>query len=326
MKLATLRSGGRDGTLAMVSRDLSRMVPATGIAATMQEALDRWTEVEGALSALSDRLNGGAVPTAEPFEASRCMAPLPRAWQWLDASAYKSHGDLMAQVFGIENPQSDRPLMYQGVSDTFYGPTEPVPFPSEADGIDFEGEFGIVTDQVPMGVTSAEAEGHIRLIVQINDWSLRVLAPVEMKTGFGWVQAKPPCSVAPVAVTPDELGDAWQDGRVALPLHVWWNDRKFGAAEGQAMSFGFTDLIAHAARTRRLCAGTILGSGTVSNANFREVGSSCIAERRAIELLDEGKPTTGYMRFGDTVRMEVLDRAGRSVFGAIDQRIVQAGS
>jgi fumarylacetoacetate (FAA) hydrolase len=211
--------------------------------------------------------------------------------------------------------------MYQGMSHTFYGPTEDVPLPSEADGIDFEGEFGIITDEVPMGVSTQEALAHIKLIVQINDWSLRAIAPVEMKTGFGWVQAKPACSMAPVAVTPDELGDRWRDGRVDLPFQVWWNGEKFGEAQGYPMAFGFHELVAHAARTRRLVAGTIVGSGTISNQNYREVGSCCIAERRAIEMIDKGSAQTPFMSFGDRVRMEVRNTDGALVFGAIDQKV-----
>jgi fumarylacetoacetate (FAA) hydrolase len=230
----------------------------------------------------------------------------------------------MSKVFGMDDPPRDRPLMYQGVSDHFYGPCESVPFRSEADGIDFEGEFGVIVDEVPMGVTPDQAMQHIRLVVQINDWSLRVLAPVEMKTGFGWVQAKPPCSSAPVAVSPDELGSAWKNGRVALDLLVDWNGKRFGAANGEAMSFGFHELVAHAAATRSLVAGTIIGSGTVSNENYRDVGSSCIAERRGIEIVDQGKPQTGFMKFGDRVRMEATDLDGGPLFGVIDQEVVRA--
>jgi len=228
----------------------------------------------------------------------------------------------MQKAFNLPPIETDAPLMYQGMSHQFLGPYEEVPAPSEADGIDFEGEFGVITDVVPMGVSVAEAAGHIKLIVQINDWSLRVIAPVEMKTGFGWVRAKPACSVAPFAVTPDELGSGWRDHRVCLDLQIDWNGRRFGAANGSAMEFGFDELVAHAAYSRSLAAGTIIGSGTVSNENCREVGSSCIAERRGIEIIDLGAPTTGFMRFGDSVRMEAEPVAGCSPFGAIDQRVV----
>lgn len=231
----------------------------------------------------------------------------------------------MDKVFGMEKTERHpKPLMYQGVSDTFYPPVADVPFVSTDDGIDFEGEFAVVTDAVPMSTGKALAAGHIRLVVQINDWSLRKLAPIEMKTGFGWVQAKPPCGAAPVAVTPDELGPHWRDCRVDLPLAVRWNGRPFGAANGYAMSFGFDDLVAHAAYSRALTPGTIIGSGTVSNPTYRTVGSSCIAERRGIELLDHGEATTGYMGFGDTVSMEVLLPDGTPVFGELRQRVVRA--
>lgn len=230
----------------------------------------------------------------------------------------------MQEVFKLPPVPRERPLMYQGVSDKFYDGHEDIPFPTEEDWIDFEGEFGVVTDEVKMGTSAEFSLEHIRLIVLINDWSLRRLAPVEMKTGFGWIQAKPPCSVAPVAVTPDELGNCWANGRVSLPLNVWWNERKFGAANGKEMGFGFHELVAHAATTRTLVAGTIIGSGTVSNANFREVGSSCIAERRGIEIVDGGEAKTPYMNFGDRVRMEALLPDGTPLFGSIDQRVVRA--
>jgi fumarylacetoacetate (FAA) hydrolase len=254
------------------------------------------------------------------------MAPLPRAWQWLDGSAFQSHGDLMATVFCTERHAYDeRPLMYQGLSDRFLPATADVPVPSEQDGIDFEGEFGVITDAVPMGTPKAEAAGHIRLVVLINDWSLRRIAPVEMKTGFGWIQAKPACSVAPIAVTPDELGEGWRD--VQMRLEVDWNGQRFGAAHGGAMAFGFDDLVAHAAYSRDLVPGTLIGSGTVSNPDYRTVGSSCIAERRAIEMLDEGAARTPYMAFGDRVRLVARFDDGRDgPFGAIDQRVVRAGS
>lgn len=324
MKLATLPDGTRDGRLVVVSRDLKHAVFAGDIAPTLQHALEHWSDAAARLGTLYQALCAGRAPEAMAFDPGAALAPLPRAWQWLDGSAFQSHGDLMAKVFKIDNPHSDRPLMYQGLSDRFLAPREDVRLPSEADGIDFEGEFGVITDEVPMGSSPEAAAQHIRLIVQINDWSLRTLAPIEMKTGFGWIQAKPACSMAPVAVTPDELGAAWKDGRVALPLKVWWNGREFGAANGYAMAFSFPQLVAHAARTRRLCAGTVIGSGTVSNENYREVGSSCIAERRGIELVDLGKAQTSYMRFGDTVRMEAALADGALLFGAIDQRVVEA--
>lgn len=323
MKLATIADGSRDGRLIVVSRDLTRAAPANDIARTMQDALDRWTEVEPRLRARAEDLAAGTAADAFDFAQNAALAPLPRAWQWLDGSAFHSHGDLMQTVFKMDPTPKDRPLMYQGVSDTFHSATADIPFTSEADGIDFEGEFGVIVDETPMGVTPEQATGYIRLIVQINDWSLRVLAPVEMKTGFGWVQAKPPCSMAPVAVTPDELGVAWRDGRVDLPLVVDLNGERFGAASGYPMAFSLPELVAHAARTRRLCAGTIIGTGTVSNEDYRVVGSSCIAERRGIEIVDLGEPRTGFMKFGDRIRMEARLADG-PLFGAIDQTVVPA--
>ena len=318
MKLATIENGTPDGALVVVSADGSRHLPAA--IATLQAAIESWETSEPALRALAARLDAGE---GDSTDGLAFAAPLPRAWQWLDGSAYRSHGELMETLFGTEPPPPGRPLMYQGLSHQFLSATADVPLPREEDGIDFEGEFGVITDFVPMGITPEQALGHIKLLVQINDWSLRALAPVEMKTGFGWIHAKPACSVAPFAVTPEVLGDAWSEGRVHLPLTVDWNGERFGNAEGGPMEFGFHELVAHAASTRSLCAGTIIGSGTVSNSNFREIGSSCIAERRGIEMLDEGKPRTGFMHFGDTVRMEARLRDGGLLFGAIDQKVVK---
>jgi fumarylacetoacetate (FAA) hydrolase len=244
-------------------------------------------------------------------------------WQWLDGSAFQTHADLMQVAFGTERIEHEKPLMYQGMSDRFYGPTEPVPFADETHGIDFEGEFGVVVDAVPMGTSAAEAMGHIKLLLQINDWSLRALAVPEMKTGFGWIQAKPACSMAPFAVTPDSLGEAWRDGRVCLDLLVEWNGQPFGRANGREMAYGFHELVAHAAATRDLVAGTIIGSGTIANVNYAEVGSSCISERRAIEIIAEGKPTTPFMRFGEMCRMQALTPDDWAPFGTIEQRVVR---
>jgi fumarylacetoacetate (FAA) hydrolase len=319
MKLATLHDGTPDGALVVISADTTRYLPAGEIAATLQSALELWPAVAPRLAALADRLAAGE---GQPTAAARFAAPLPRAWQWLDGSAFASHGALMQQAFGLPPIETNLPLMYQGMSHQFLGPRDDVPLPSETDGIDFEGEFAIVTDAVPMAISAADALGHVRLVVQLNDWSLRTIAPVEMKTGFGWIQAKPACSVAPFAVTPDELGDAWRDGRVCLDLAIDWNGMRFGNANGAPMAFGFHELIAHAARTRALPAGTMIGSGTVSNPNYRAVGSSCIAERRGIEIVDEGAPRTAFMRFGDSVKMEARDLDGAPLFGVIDQRVV----
>ncbi len=314
MRLATLRNGSRDGRLVKISGDGRHYADASAVAATLQEVMERWDELAPRLEALPE----GTLP----LDAAAVLAPLPRAWQWLDGSAYRSHGDLMDQLLGIKVERSGLPLMYQGVSDRFYAPTEDVVMAGEEFGIDFEGEFGVIVDHVPMGTSAAEALRHIKLLVQINDWSLRTLARPEMQTGFGWVQAKPPCSMAPFAVTPAELGSQWRNGRVCLDLEVHWNGQRFGNANGEPMEFGFHELVAHAARTRDLVAGTIIGSGTVSNENFREIGSSCIAERRGIEVVDTGAAKTGFMKFGDRVRMQAHAADGSAPFGAIDQKVV----
>lgn len=314
MRLATLSNGSADGELVVVSRDAQRCLPAGG---TLQRAIERWPIAERQLRGLETLLEqGGGVA----LDHDRLLAPLPRAWQWLDGSAFPQHGELMQKAFHLPPIETDRPLMYQGLSDRFLSGTQDVPLPSEADGIDFEGEYGIITDAVPMGTSAEAAIGHVKLVLLINDWSLRAIAPIEMKTGFGWVQAKPACAVAPFAVTPDELGDAWQDGRIHLPLEVQVNGQWFGHPHGREMQFGFHELVAHAARTRDLVAGTIIGSGTVSNADYDAVGSSCLSERRAIEMIAAGKPETPFLRFGDRVRME----AQGGPFGTIDQQVVQA--
>ncbi|MED5611372.1 MULTISPECIES: fumarylacetoacetate hydrolase family protein [Pseudomonas] len=326
MKLATLDDGSRDGRLLVVSRDLQRAVEAGGIAATLQAALEHWEAVEPGLQRLYQRLNANELADAFALDPTRLAAPLPRAWQWLDGSCFLSHGELMQKAFNLEPiaGADSIPLMYQGAGDDFLGPRADIPLPSEAHGIDFEGEFAVLVDAVPMGCPAECALARVRLVLQLNDVSLRALAPREMKTGFGFLQAKPASSFAPVAVTPDELGEAWRDGRVHLPLQVEWNGEWFGHPHGGAMHFGFHQLIAHAVLTRRLSAGTLVGSGTVSNAD-RSVGSACIAERRAIETIAQGAPRTGFMRFGDRVRMEARGPDGEVLFGAIDQRVVQGG-
>lgn len=312
MILATLDNGTPDGRLVIVSPDRTHyaLVPV----ANMQAALDDWQAVEPVLRAISQ--------FPAPLDPAAIAAPLRRAWQWLDGSVYSTHAELMQIAFGLPPLDTDRPLMYQGMSDRFYGPLEDVILPSEDHGIDFEGEFGVITDRVPMGTDAVTALDHVKLIVQINDWSLRTLAPIEMKTGFGWVQAKPACSMAPFAVTPEELGAAWHDGRVGLDLHIQWNGRDFGHANGRPMLFGFGELIAHAALSRDLVAGTIIGSGTVSNADYAKVGSSCISEVRAIEMIAGGRPETGFMKFGDRVRMEARAADGSTPFGLIEQRVI----
>lgn len=325
MKFATLPNATLDGRLIVVSTDLTRAVDATAIAPSLLHALQHWAEVEVPLQALYQDLNAGRAAAAFAFEPARCTAPLPRSPQWLDSSAFLNHGRLMERAFNMPPiPDFDSvPVMYQGASDDFLGPCEDVPLPSEADGIDYEGEFGVIVDAVPMAATPAQALARVRLLVQINDWSLRVLGAREMKTGFGWIQAKPSTSFAPVAVTPDELGDAWRDGRVHLALHVERNGERFGDPHGGEMNFGFDALIAHAARTRRIKAGTVIGSGTISNVD-RAAGSACIAERRVIEILDQGEASTPFMHFGERVRMQALDPDGSAPFGTIDQRVVPA--
>jgi fumarylacetoacetate (FAA) hydrolase len=303
-----------DGELVVVSDDGTRCVPARARWPSLLAAIAAWDEAEGGLRALADC-------AGEPLDPATLRAPLPRSWQWLDGSAFQTHADLMQVAFGTAKIEHDKPLMYQGMSDRFLGPNEPVPFPDEAHGIDFEGEFGVIVDHVPMGTSAADGMDHIKLLVQINDWSLRALAVPEMKTGFGWIQAKPACSMAPFAVTPDELGSGWQDGRVCLDLVVEWNGKPFGRANGREMAFGFHELVAHAAATRDLVAGTIIGSGTVANAHYAEAGSSCISERRAIEIIADGKPATPFMRFGDTCRMQALTADDRAIFGAIEQEV-----
>jgi fumarylacetoacetate (FAA) hydrolase len=326
VKFATLKDGTPDGRLLVVSRDLARAVIAASVAPTLQSALENWAGSEPKLQGLYQELNEGRAAGSFALDPAQLAAPLPRTWQWLDASAFHSHGDLLEKVFKLEPPADKRtiPLMYQGAGDDFLGPRDDVPLPSDQDGMDFEGEVGAIVDRVPMGSSAEQAASHIRLLVLINDWSLRVLAGREVKTGFGFLQSKPSTSFGPVAVTPEELGAAWQDGRLQLPVRVVWNDTEFGHPHCGQMGFSFSQLVAHAARTRNLSAGTIVGSGTISNAEFRQVGSACIAERRGIELSDAGKPQTDYMKYGDRVRIEMFDAAGQSIFGAIDQRVVPA--
>jgi fumarylacetoacetate (FAA) hydrolase len=324
MKLASYRNGQPDGCLVLVSRDLASAVDVSAIAPNLLHAIQHWEEVAPQLEQLSDLLNSGRAPRAAAFEPARCMAPLPRSFQWCDASAFLNHGRLMERAFNTEPiPEFDTvPVMYQGASDDFLGPQDDVALPDEALGIDFEGEFGVIVGRVPMGASPREALGCVRLLVQINDWSLRALGPREMKSGFGFLQAKPSTSFAPVAITPDELGPDWAGGRIHLDLEVEWNGQAFGHPNGREMNFDFGQLIAHAARTRKLGAGTIIGSGTVSNAE-RAVGSACIAERRVIEILDHGEVRTGFMRFGDRVRMAARTTDGGKPFGTIDQKVVQ---
>ena len=331
MKLGSLKEGGRDGTLIVVSRDLSRAVRATGIAPTLQQALEDWSNAAPRLAGVYEALQASAAATVngEPvfaLDPVALAAPLPRAYEFVDGSAYLPHVARVRKARGAEVPESfyTDPLMYQAVSAGVLGPRDPVRVADAAYGIDLEAELVIVTDDVPQGVSAADAAGHIQLVGLVNDVSLRNLIPGELAKGFGFLQSKPRSALGPVFVTPDELGDAWRGSRVHLPLLTHVNGAWFGAPEaGVDMQFDFAQLVAHAAKTRPLSAGTIVGSGTVANEDT-SLGASCFAERRTVETLRDGKPSTPFMAFGDTVRIEMLDAAGASVFGAIEQRIEPA--
>jgi fumarylacetoacetate (FAA) hydrolase len=331
MKLASLKDG-RDGQLVVVSNDLTRCVSAASVAATMQAALDDWANTRPALEAISTDLEAGG---GDAFDQSACASPLPRAYQWADGSAYVNHVELVRKARGAELPESfwTDPLMYQGGSDSFIGPRDDIPLADEAWGIDFEAEVTVVTDDVPMGVSASDAVKHIKLIMLVNDVSLRGLIPGELAKGFGFFQSKPSSAFSPVAITPDELGESWQDAKVHLPLLSFLNDKAFGKPEaGIDMTFDFGQLVAHAAKSRPLSAGAIVGSGTVSNLLDGSpgkpiadggVGYSCIAEIRTIETINDGKPVTPFMRFGDRVRIEMNNANGKSIFGTIDQVVTK---
>jgi fumarylacetoacetate (FAA) hydrolase len=324
MKLASLRKG-RDGALHVVSRDLKSCVDVAHIAPTLQSALDQWADIAPRLGRIFELLNEGTVKGARAFDANVCSAPLPRAYQWADGSAYVTHVELVRKARGAEMPPSfwTDPLMYQGGSDGFLGPTDPIVMADESWGIDFEAEVAVITDDVPMSAAGSAAERHIKLLMLVNDVSLRNLIPAELAKNFGFFQSKPASAFSPVAVSPDELGEAWHDAKVHLPLIVDFNGARFGAPHaGIDMTFSFADLIAHAAKTRALCAGSIIGSGTVSNKDALR-GSCCLAERRTREQLEYGAPKTAFMRFGDRVRIEMMDLHGVSIFGAIDQQVVE---
>jgi fumarylacetoacetate (FAA) hydrolase len=325
MKLASIAGPGRDGALVVVSRDLARATRAARVAPTLQAALDDWARARPALESLAQELESGRADSFA-FDPEQALAPLPRAFHWVDGSAYVNHVELVRKARGAEMPASfwTDPLVYQGGSDDFLPPTADAPFASEDWGIDLEGEVAVVTDDVPMGTDARAARGHIVLLMLVNDWSLRNLIPAELAKGFGFYQSKPATAFSPVAVTPDELGAAWRDAKLHLPLVVQVNGRPFGQPHaGTDMTFDFGQLIAHAAKTRRLGAGAIVGSGTVSNYD-RSKGSTCIAERRMLEALEQGQAVTPFLSFGDRVRIEMLDAAGRSIFGAIDQRVARA--
>ena len=333
MKLATYKDGSRDGQLVVVSRDLGSAHYATGIASRLQQALDDWGFLSPQLQDLYDSVNAGRARHAFPFDPTQCMAPLPRAYQWADGSAYLNHVELVRKARNAEVPESfyTDPLMYQGGSDDFIGPTDPVVVASEAFGIDFEAEIAVVTADVKMGASPEQALDGIRLVMLANDVSLRNLIPAELAKGFGFFQSKPATAFSPVAVTPDELGEAWIGGRVHLTLQSTWNGRKVGLCDaGDEMTFHFGQLIAHIAKTRNVRAGSIVGSGTVSNKGVEGKGGrmewpkgySCIAEKRCIETIQDGQPSTEFMKYGDTIRIEMKGKDGQSVFGAIEQEVV----
>jgi fumarylacetoacetate (FAA) hydrolase len=323
MKLGSLKEGGRDGTLIVVSRDLQHAVKATGIASTMQSALDDWSNVAPRLNALSDELNAGKAAGAFALDMASLAAPLPRAYEFVDGSAYLPHVERVRRARGAEVPESFYvdPLMYQATSAGFLGPRDPVVVPSEDYGIDLEAEVVVITDDVPMAATAEQAAGHIQLVGLVNDVSLRNLIPAELAKGFGFLQSKPRSALSPVFVTPDELGDAWDSEKLHLPMRTWLNGKWFGEAEcGIDMQFNFAELVAHAAKTRPLTAGTIVGSGTIANQDTSK-GASCLAEQRTVETLRDGKPSTPFLKFGDTLRIDITDKRGASIFGAIEQVI-----
>ena len=335
MKLATLKDSTRDGRLVVVSRDLTRCSEVGHIARTLQAALDDWAHVAPRLERVAEGLETGSQPTVR-FHEHHAASPLPRAYQWADGSAYVNHVELVRKARNAEMPESfwSDPLMYQGGSDSFLGPREPILAADEAFGIDMEGEVAVVVDDVPMGASVEEARAAIMLVMLVNDVSLRGLIPGELAKGFGFFQSKPSSAFSPVAVTPDELGEAWDDGKLHLPLLVSLNGKPFGRADaGVDMTFDFGQLVAHAAKTRPLVAGSIIGSGTVSNkldggpgkpVSEGGAGYSCIAEIRTIETIATGAPKTPFLKFGDTVRIEMKDKAGHSIFGAIEQTVQRA--
>lgn len=328
MKLASLKSGGRDGTLIVVNRALTHFVTAGDVAATLQEAIDDWSNTAPLLNTLSEALNGENRADARLLDFTALASPFPRAYEFVDGSAYLPHVERVRRARGAEVPASfyEDPLMYQATSAGFLGPRDPVPVVSEDYGIDFEAEVVVVTDDVPMAVDAAQAASHIQLIGLVNDVSLRNLIPAELAKGFGFVHSKPRSALSPVLVTPDELGASWRDSVVHLPLRSWLNQERFGQPEaGVDMQFNFAQLIAHAARTRPLAAGAIVGSGTIANED-ESLGASCLAERRMLEIISGGKPITPFMSFGDTIRIEMLDQAGASIFGAIEQVIQPYGN
>jgi len=326
MKVGSLKEGGRDGTLIVVSRDLKNAVRASDIAPTLQAALDDWSRAAPRLNALSEALNAGRAQGAFALDFAALAAPLPRAYEFVDGSAYLPHVERVRRARGAEVPESfyTDPLMYQATSAGFYGPRDPILAASEDWGIDLEAEVVVVTDDVPMGVTARAAEAHIQLVGLVNDVSLRNLIPPELAKGFGFLQSKPRSALSPVLATPDELGDAWRDAKLHLAMRTWINDKWFGEAEaGVDMQFSFAELVAHAAKTRPLSAGAIVGSGTIANQDTAK-GASCLAEQRTVETLRDGKPSTPFLKFGDRVKIDVIDANGASLFGAIEQTVAKS--
>jgi fumarylacetoacetate (FAA) hydrolase len=324
MKLATLKRGGRDGRLAIVNRDLTRCLLVPGIAPTLQAALDDWEQIAPKLAEKALVLESDGA-SAIAFNPAECAAPLPRAYHWVDGSAYVNHVELVRKARGADMPASfwTDPLVYQGGSDDLLGARDDAPFRDTAWGIDLEAEVAVITDDVPMATSAADAGAHIKLVMLVNDWSLRALIPGELAKGFGFYQSKPATAFSPVAVTPDELGDAWRDSKVHLPLISRINGREFGRPDaGTDMTFSFAQLIAHVTKTRKLGAGAIIGSGTVSNYD-RSRGSSCLAEKRTLEQMESGSPSTPFLQFGDRVQIEMLDARGHSIFGALDNQVVR---
>lgn len=325
MKLATLKDGSRDGHLVVVSRDLTRCLDAGSVAPTLQSALDRWTEAEPRLRALADKLEHGDA-SARPFDADQCLSPLPRAYEWVDGSAFLNHVRLVRKARNAEVPPTleTDPLVYQGGSGVLLGPTEDIPLRNVEWGLDFESEVAVILGDTPMGTTADKAATFVKLVLLVNDVTLRNLIPTELAKQFGFFQSKPATAFSPVAVTPDELGASWKDGRLHLPLLTTYNGKLVGQPNaGPEMHFSFFDLVQHLTKTRAYTAGTILGSGTISNAD-RSKGISCLAEQRTIETIDHGKPSTPFMKPGDTVVIEMLGPDGKSIFGRISQRVVQA--
>jgi fumarylacetoacetate (FAA) hydrolase len=325
MKLATIKNNTRDGQLVVVSRDLTKAVSAENIATTMQQAIDNWDVISVKLNEVYQRLNAGPVDGEIEFSPEQCESPLPRAYQWADGSAYVNHVELVRKARNAEMPETfwTDPLMYQGGSDSFIGPRDDIPVASEEFGIDFESEVAVITSDVPMGASPEQAQEHIKLLMLVNDVSLRNLIPAELAKGFGFFGSKPSSAFSPVAVTPDELGNAWDGKKLHLPLTTHLNNELFGQPNcGVDMTFDFPTIVAHAAKTRPLSAGCIVGSGTISNYD-RTAGSSCLAEKRMLEIIADGKPTTPFMSFGDTVRIEMFNEDGDSIFGSIDQQVVE---